>query len=111
MHLPAGAAVLPQVAEGTISYAVTGGENSPWSMRIAPLSPAVPEPSPEALLAEPDSEGLHGCILERVERPLLEAVLRETEGNQIRAAARLGINRNTLRKKIAELSVRLPRRP
>jgi two-component system nitrogen regulation response regulator GlnG len=65
----------------------------------------------EALLAEPDSDGLHAQILERVERPLLEAVLRETDGNQIRAAARLGINRNTLRKKIAELSVRLPRRP
>jgi two-component system nitrogen regulation response regulator GlnG len=41
---------------------------------------------------------------------LLEAVLRETEGNQIRAASRLGINRNTLRKKIAELGIRLPRR-
>jgi len=65
----------------------------------------------EALLAEADSDGLHAQILERVERPLLEAVLRETDGNQIRAAARLGINRNTLRKKIAELSVRLPRRP
>ncbi|MHC4127016.1 MAG: hypothetical protein ACYTF2_10710 [Planctomycetota bacterium] len=52
MHLPAGAAVLAQVADGTVSYAITGGENSPWSMRIAPLNPAVPEPSPEALLAE-----------------------------------------------------------
>jgi hypothetical protein len=52
MHLPAGAVVLPQLTEGTVSYAVTGGENSPWSMRIAPLNPAVPEPSTEALLAE-----------------------------------------------------------
>ena len=52
MHLPAGAAVLPQVADGAVSYAVTGGENSPWSIRIAPINPAVPEPSPEALLAE-----------------------------------------------------------
>jgi two-component system nitrogen regulation response regulator GlnG len=62
------------------------------------------------LLRDPDAGELHPRILERVERPLLEAVLRETDGNQIRAAARLGINRNTLRKKIAELGIRLPGR-
>jgi two-component system nitrogen regulation response regulator GlnG len=49
-------------------------------------------------------------ILERVERPLLEAVLLRTEGNQIRAAAILGISRNTLRKKIVDLGIQLPRR-
>ncbi|HEY5658883.1 MAG TPA: sigma-54 dependent transcriptional regulator [Myxococcota bacterium] len=49
-------------------------------------------------------------IIERVERPLLEAALAYTEGNQIRAAALLGINRNTLRKKIAQLGIRLPGR-
>jgi two-component system nitrogen regulation response regulator GlnG len=64
----------------------------------------------EQLLAEPDADGLYAELIERVERPLLETVLRETDGNQIRAAARLGINRNTLRKKIAELGIRLPRR-
>ena len=48
-------------------------------------------------------------ILERVERPLIEAVLAHTDGNQIRAAALLGINRNTLRKKITELGIELPR--
>jgi two-component system nitrogen regulation response regulator GlnG len=48
--------------------------------------------------------------LERVERPLLETVLSHTDGNQIRAAALLGINRNTLRKKIAELGLALPGR-
>jgi two-component system nitrogen regulation response regulator GlnG len=63
-----------------------------------------------ALLRDPDAGDLYPQILERVERPLLEAVLRETDGNQIRAAARLGINRNTLRKKIAELGIRLPGR-
>jgi two-component system nitrogen regulation response regulator GlnG len=42
-----------------------------------------------------------------VERPLLATVLRHTEGNQIKAAALLGINRNTLRKKIGELGVNL----
>ncbi len=50
-------------------------------------------------------------LLARVERPLLETVLARTGGNQIKAAAVLGINRNTLRKKIADLDITLPRRP
>jgi len=66
----------------------------------------------EALLAASQSEGeVYPGVLERVERTLVETALRATEGNQIRAAARLGINRNTLRKKITELGIRLPGRP
>jgi two-component system nitrogen regulation response regulator GlnG len=53
---------------------------------------------------------LHRKLLERLERPLLEAVLRHTGGNQLRAAAVLGINRNTLRKKISELGITMPHR-
>jgi two-component system nitrogen regulation response regulator GlnG len=53
---------------------------------------------------------IYRAWLERVERPLLETVLSHTDGNQIRAAALLGINRNTLRKKIAELGLVLPDR-
>jgi two-component system, NtrC family, nitrogen regulation response regulator GlnG len=49
-------------------------------------------------------------IQQRVERPLLEVVLERTAGNQIRAAAVLGINRNTLRKKITDLRLELPNR-
>ncbi|MEB2344788.1 MAG: sigma-54 dependent transcriptional regulator [Deltaproteobacteria bacterium] len=56
-------------------------------------------------------DDLHRKLLERVERPLLEAVLAHTGGNQLRAAAVLGINRNTLRKKISELEIVLPVRP
>jgi two-component system nitrogen regulation response regulator GlnG len=50
-------------------------------------------------------------ILARVERPIIEAALERTQGNQIRAAALLGINRNTLRKKISDLEIALPGRP
>jgi DNA-binding protein Fis len=53
---------------------------------------------------------IYRAWLDRVERPLLETVLTHTDGNQIRAAALLGINRNTLRKKIADLGIALPGR-
>ena len=61
-------------------------------------------------LEDPDTKDLYRRLLERVERPLLERVLAQTSGNQIRAAAILGINRNTLRKKITDLAIELPGR-
>jgi two-component system nitrogen regulation response regulator GlnG len=45
---------------------------------------------------------LHGLMVGLVEKPLLRSVMRETKGNQVRAAQLLGINRNTLRKKLKE---------
>jgi two-component system nitrogen regulation response regulator GlnG len=45
---------------------------------------------------------LYDLVIGLVEKPLLRAVLRETGGNQVRAAQILGINRNTLRKKLTE---------
>jgi len=64
----------------------------------------------EVALAEPGANHIYRKILERAERPLLETVLARTEGNQIRAAALLGINRNTLRKKIVDLGIDVPGR-
>jgi len=51
--------------------------------------------------------GLYDRILPMLEKPLIECCLRATGGNQMKAAYVLGINRNTLRKKIGELSINL----
>jgi two-component system nitrogen regulation response regulator GlnG len=49
---------------------------------------------------------IYSMVIQRVEKPLITLVLKKTEGNQVRAANLLGINRNTLRKKIKELGVK-----
>jgi len=53
--------------------------------------------------AEPDN--LYDQIIQRVEKPLLELVIEHVNGNQLKAASMLGINRNTLRKKITQLRI------
>ncbi|MDR0379338.1 MAG: Fis family transcriptional regulator [Candidatus Accumulibacter sp.] len=45
---------------------------------------------------------IHAMVLKSVERPMIEVTLRQAGGNQMMAAAMLGINRNTLRKKMKE---------
>ena len=50
--------------------------------------------------AEPDN--LHEMVVRVVEKPLLQIVMQRAEGNQSRAATWLGLNRNTLRKKLLE---------
>jgi two-component system nitrogen regulation response regulator GlnG len=52
-----------------------------------------------------DVGNLYSLVIERIERPLIELTLKKTRGNQIRAAQILGINRNTLRKKISDLRI------
>jgi two-component system nitrogen regulation response regulator GlnG len=51
------------------------------------------------------ASGLYDRILREIERPLLSLSLQATRGNQIRAAELLGLNRNTLRKKLRELDL------
>ena len=55
-----------------------------------------------------EKEGkLYKFLLNVVEKPLIENVLRKTEGNQLKAAKILGINRNTLHSKIEKLKINI----
>jgi two-component system nitrogen regulation response regulator GlnG len=54
--------------------------------------------------------GLYDRILHEIERPLITMTLNSTKGNQIKAAAVLGLNRNTLRKKIRLLDISVTRK-
>lgn len=55
--------------------------------------------------------GLHSIIMEQVEKPLIELALREHKGNQVKTAQFLGINRNTLKKKIDNYKIRVRNNP
>ncbi len=48
---------------------------------------------------------LYKSVIQAIEKPLIEHTLQRTEGNQIRAAKILGINRNTIRSKIKKLGI------
>lgn len=58
-------------------------------------------------LEKMETGDLYGMVLEQIERPLIRFVLEKTRGNQVKAADILGINRNTLRKKIQELDIEI----
>ncbi len=87
---------------------------------LADIPPAATEPEGEGLARSMEHHlrvyfsahgndlpavGLYERILKEVERPLLTLTLQATRGNQIRAAEVLGLNRNTLRKKIRKLNI------
>jgi len=68
-----------------------------------PLSNAVHN-SVQHYFKELDGEevtGIYDMVLQETERPLLQVTMQQAGGNQTRAARMLGINRNTLRKKLA----------
>ena len=50
---------------------------------------------------------VYDMVLKNVEKPMIEVVLDHAEGNQTVAARWLGINRNTLRKKIEQLKIKM----
>jgi Fis family transcriptional regulator, factor for inversion stimulation protein len=49
-----------------------------------------------------EPHGIYDMVIQVVEKPLLDVVMQHAEGNQSRAAEWLGINRNTLRRKLVE---------
>jgi two-component system nitrogen regulation response regulator GlnG len=57
-----------------------------------------------------DLDNLYEMVLHQVERPLINIILQQTRGNQVRTAEILGINRNTLRKKIKTLDIMVKRK-
>ncbi|MDE2006285.1 MAG: nitrogen regulation protein NR(I) [Rhodospirillales bacterium] len=85
-----------------------------------PAAPSGPEPLARAverhirafLAAHDDGMGpsdIYDRVIAEVERPLIRLTLAATRGNQIKAAAMLGLNRNTLRKKIRDLEIPVAR--
>jgi len=50
--------------------------------------------------------GIYDMVLKNVEKPMIETVLGKAEGNLTLAAAMLGIDRNTLRKKMQQLRIK-----
>ena len=57
--------------------------------------------------AQVELNGIYNVVLEQVERPLLEIALKVHNGNQVKTAQMLGINRNTLKKKIDNYKIRV----
>lgn len=58
-----------------------------------------------ATLEEEQASDLYQIVLQEVEKPLIEFVLQKTEANQTHAANILGINRNTLKKKMQKYQI------
>jgi two-component system nitrogen regulation response regulator GlnG len=114
------AALVPQPV---ITESILAQELSDYVPIEEPATPHGDEPDTMAavverhvarLLAAIRESGEEGVLYERalaeLERPLIRMTLAETRGNQIRAAALLGLNRNTLRKKIREHGIGVQRR-
>jgi two-component system nitrogen regulation response regulator GlnG len=87
--------------KGALGIAADAGQKSP--------SPASLEEAVRAILREEvvrNSWGtVHDVVIAKVEKALIGMVLEEEKGNQVRTAKRLGINRNTLRKKMKDLEI------
>lgn len=59
--------------------------------------------------AQVELSGLYNIVIEQVEKPLIELALLSHNGNQVKTAQMLGINRNTLKKKIDTYKIRIRR--
>jgi two-component system nitrogen regulation response regulator GlnG len=89
---------------------VLAGQARPAATEVLPLEDAVRQRLADLLDAGTDGvQDLYNTLISAVERPLIEVVLERAGGNQVKAADMLGINRNTLRKKITELGIPIRR--
>jgi two-component system nitrogen regulation response regulator GlnG len=89
---------------------VLAGQSRPTVTEVLPLEDAVRQRLADLLDAGTDGvQDLYNTLISAVERPLIEVVLERAGGNQVKAADMLGINRNTLRKKITELGIPIRR--
>ncbi|HVG82646.1 MAG TPA: nitrogen regulation protein NR(I) [Methylomirabilota bacterium] len=99
----------PEVVEAELAEAAPA---QPAPSRGESLSEAVERHLRGYFAAHRDgipAAGLYDRVLREIERPLLQLSLAATRGNQIRAAELLGLNRNTLRKKLRELEIEVVR--
>ena len=112
------AALYPQdvinasVIEGELAPAAAGATSNGGPQKVENLGNAVESYLAAHFAGFPNTlppPGLYHRILREIEIPLLTAALVATRGNQIRAADLLGLNRNTLRKKIRDLDIQVYR--
>ena len=89
LALPAAEVVLPTDLAELSFEEVVRRKLKAYFQQTAPLEPC----------------DLHAIVIGQVEKPLIELMLEYTGGNQLKAAELLGINRNTLRKKITDLKI------
>jgi two-component system nitrogen regulation response regulator GlnG len=97
--------IAAELAETTISGE---GTAAPAASEQEPLVQAVERHIRQFLAASRDGmpmRDIYDRVIAEVERPLIQMTLASTKGNQIKAAAMLGLNRNTLRKKIRDLEI------
>ena len=96
---------LPEISQGNGALGIGNNSNG--------LAGAVAEQLESYFSAHKDGvppTGLYDRVLHEIERPLITMTLNATKGNQIKAAAVLGLNRNTLRKKIRVLDIQVSRK-
>jgi DNA-binding protein Fis len=124
-----GAAAIPTNIDFTHTLVITGSrtvlKRASKLMQVMAMQSAAGADRKEALSLEDylewkmgdfvkgmrDGSGrnLHPMLINAIERPLITRALQETKGNQIQAAELLGLNRNTLRKKIHDLHIPIKR--
>ena len=95
-------------AELTVTEPMAQAEPVAGEAGPEPLARAIERHIRQFLATHSDgmtASGIYDRVLAEVERPLIQMTLSATRGNQIKAAAMLGLNRNTLRKKIRDLEI------